>query len=349
MTLSFFLLLTASLFLLQIVLLCYLVIRKKRRQRYEEEVESQYNHLVEPFSSYMMEPSDVRFFYAIRSIKHQEVVLERLLNGYVAFTKEAHSSPLVKQLSERFLTEPYRQRLNRRNWAKRINTLHYIEDFHMVSLSPVLLEQLAISNKLDAETRQLIRTLASLDETKVLTELSRFSNAPLRLYADVFSRLKKETAVKEIQSALESTDLSLKHAALIFVGQSGSLAFLPAVEKELAVPHAETRIQALKAIFRLEYMSDPDLLAPFFKSEIWAERMFAARIAGILQLSRYKETLGILLGDSVWWVRYSAAEAFTHFSDGDLLLAHLAENHPDRYGRDMAAQWQIYQPGGARQ
>lgn len=346
MTIYFFLLMIAFLFLFQIALLFYLVIRKKKRQRYEEEIESQYNHLTESFSSYIIEPSDVRFLYAIRTIQHQEVVLERLLNGYVAFTKEANISPLVKQLSEEFLTEPYSRILGQRNWAKRINILHYIEDFHMTSLSPVLFERLTAANTLDVETQQLIRTLASLDETKVIKELGRFPNVPIRLYVDVFNRLHKESTPKEIQSALDGTDVTLKYAALVFIGQSGAISFLPAVEKELESSHAETRIQALKTLFRLEYMSDPDLLAPFFESSIWTERMFAARIAGILQFSRYKKILSTLLGDSVWWVRYSAAEAFTHFSDGDVILAHLSENHSDRYGRDMAAQWRIYRPGG---
>ncbi|MGB6407210.1 MAG: hypothetical protein WBF39_07020 [Planococcus donghaensis] len=47
-----------------------------------------------------------------------------------------------------------------------------------------------------------------------------------------------------------------------------------------------------------------------------------------------------LLGDSVWWVRYSSAEALTQFADGDILLSHLSANHPDRYARDMATQWE---------
>lgn len=348
MTLYFFLVLIMLLFLFQLVLLLYLTRRKKERQRYEEEIEQQYIHLTEPFSSYIMDPSDVRFLYAIRTVQHKEVVLERLLNGYVGFTKGANFSPLVKQLSEEFLTESYSRILGQRHWARRINALHYIEDFHMMSLSPVLFKQLVSANKLDVETQQLVRTLASLDETRVIAELQRFSAVPSRLYVDIFGRLQKESASKEIETALKGTDAALKHAALVFIGQSGALSFLPFVEQELENTQVETRIQALKTIFRLEYLSDPDLIEPFFESSHWTERMFAARIAGILQLSRYKKTLSTLLGDSVWWVRYSAAEAYTRFSDGDMLLAHLSENHPDRYGRDMAAQWRTYRSGGTR-
>lgn len=347
MTLSFFLLLTAFLLLFQIGLLLSLVIRKQKRKRYEEEVEKHYVHLTELFSSYIIDPSDMRFHYAIKSIDHQQVVLERLLNGYVSFIKGGSASPVVKQLSEEYLTKTYTLILGQRNWAKRLNTLHYIEDFHMQSLSVLLLERLKNSSKLDMETQQLVRTLASLNETAVVDELTRFSNVPVRLLVDVFSRLKKRNSNEQIRAALEGSDEKLKHAALAYIAHAGSLAFLPQVEKELASNQPETRIQALKTIFRLEYMSDPELLAPFFESSSWTERMFAARIAGVMQFSRYKKTLSTLLGDSVWWVRYSAAEAYTHFSDGDLILAHLSENHPDRYGRDMAAQWQTFRPGGA--
>lgn len=348
MTLSFFLLLTILLLLFQMGLLLYLVIRKRKRQRLEEEIESQYKHLTEPFASYMMDPSDARFLYAVKSIPHQQVVLERLLNGYVAFTKEGSASPLVQQLSEEFLTESYTCVLNQRNWARRVNTLHYIEDFHMRSLAPILRERLKQAGKLDVETQQLIRTLASLNEDVVIEELNRFPNAPVRLFIDVFHRLNKTNAEKHVKAALEGENETIKHAAFTYIAHSGAMTFLPQVEKELASPQVETRIQALKTIFRLEYLSEPDLLAPFFDSPFWTERMFAARIAGIMQFSRYKQTLSTLLGDSVWWVRYSAAEAYTHFSDGDVILAHLSENHPDRYGRDMAAQWQTFQPGGAR-
>ncbi|WP_050179989.1 HEAT repeat domain-containing protein [Domibacillus robiginosus] len=348
MTLSFFLVLTAILLLFQMGLLLYLIVRKKRRQRLEEETENEYAHLTEPFASYMTDSSDVRFLYAVKSIDHQQIVLERLLNGYVAFTKGANASPLVKQLSEEFLTDPYTRILGQRNWARRINTLHYIEDFHMRSLAPALLERLKNAGTLDVETQQLVRTLASLNETAVVDELKRFLNVPVRLFIDVFNRLDKANANEQIKTALEGSDEAAKHAALAYIAHSGALSFLPDVERELASSHTEIRIQALKTIYRLEYMSDPDLLAPFFDSSFWTERMFAARIAGIMQFSRYKQTLSTLLGDSVWWVRYSAAEAYTHFSDGDVILAHLSENHPDRYGRDMAAQWQTFRPGGAR-
>ena len=341
MSLIFYLILSISLLAGQLILLLTLAWRKQRLSAKEEAITQQYEALIDVFSSYMLDPSDDRFIQEIRSNPHKIVVLERLLNGYVSVTKGGVASPLVKGLSEEFLSAHYAKQLSRKNWALRMNTLYYIEDFRMESLKPVLKEKLDKSTQLDLETQQLIRTLASLDETATIPALARYPDAPVRLYTDVFKRLDESTRLKELDAALrnEKTNSALKHAAISYIGLAGLTSFLPYLENELRVQEGEMRIQSLKAILNMQYLSDPGLLLPFLESSSWPERMYASRIAGRLQLSRFKETLSTLLGDPVWWVRYSAAEALVQFSDGDILLSHLSANHPDRFARDMASQW----------
>ncbi len=341
MSLSFFLILSISLLLGQIVLLLVLAWRKKRMSAKEQAIDQQYKALIDVFSSYMMDPSDDRFIQEIRDNPHKIVVLERLLNGYVAVTKGGLTSPLVKKLSEDFLSAHYASQLLRKNWAIRMNTLHYIEDFHVESLKPVLKEKLEKSSQLDQETQQLIRTLASLNDPATIAVLTRHPDAPVRLYTDVFKRLEEGTRLEQLDAAMrnEKPNSALKYAAISYIGMAGLTSFLPRLENELTKEEGEMRIQSLKAILQLQYLSDPSLLLPFLESSSWPERMYASRIAGKLQFSRFKEVLSVLLGDPVWWVRYSAAEALVQFSDGDILLSHLAANHPDRFARDMASQW----------
>lgn len=341
MSITFFLILSLTLLLVQLVLLFALAWRKKKMSAKEQAIIQQYEVLTETFSSYMVDPSEDRFLEEIRSNPHQTVVLERLLNGYVSVTKGGVTSPQVTKLSEDFLSVHYARQLSNKNWAIRMNTLYYIEDFQMQSLKPVLKEKLGKSSQLDQETQQLIRTLASLDEPATISVLAGYPDAPVRLYTDVFKRLEEKTRLKELDAALrnEPPNKALKHAAMSYIGMSGLIAFLPRIEGELESEEGETRIQALKAILHLQYLTDPDSLVPFLHSPSWPERMYACRIAGKLQLSRFKENLSTLLGDPIWWVRYSAAEALVQFSDGDILLAHLSADHPDRYARDMAAQW----------
>lgn len=341
MTIYSFWLLNAFLFLSQLVLLLVLALRKHKLSEKDRTINQQYDALTDAFSSYMMDPADDRFLQEIRSTPHQTVVLQRLLNGYVSVTKGSTTSPLVAQLSEDFLTERYAKQLTQRKWAIRMNTLYFIEDFHMQSLTPMLKEKLQKTTRLDQETQQLLRTLASLNEPETLVVLAQYPDAPVRLYLDIFKRLEERTRSQALSAALqnETHNKTLKHAAISYIGMTGLIAFLPRIESELQNADGEMRIQALKAIFHLQFITDPSLLLPFFQSPSWQERMFASRIAGRLQLSRFKETLSELLGDSVWWVRYSAAEALVQFADGDILIAHLAATHPDRFARDMANQW----------
>lgn len=341
MSLYFFWILSLSLLITQLVLLLGLAWRKRKMLDTEQAINQQYELLSDTFSSYMVDPSDDRFIQEIRNNPHKIVVLERLLNGYVSVMKGGVESPLVAKLSEDFLSAHYARQLWHKNWAIRMNTLYYIEDFNMSSLKPVLSEKLAKSSRLDQETQQLIRTLSSLDEPATISVLARYPDAPVRLYTDVFKRLAEKTRMEELDAALrnETPNQALKHAAISFIGMSGLIAYLPRIESELNSEEGELRIQALKAILHLQYLTDPDILLPFLHSSSWTERMYAARIAGKLQLSRFKEKLSTLLGDPVWWVRYSAAEALVQFSDGDILLSHLSAVHPDRYARDMAAQW----------
>lgn len=341
MTLYSYWILSISLLLAQLVLLLVLAWRKQKLAAKEGAIVEQYQALTDSFSSYMMDPEDDRFVQEIRSNPHQITVLERLLNGYVSVTKGGVDSPLVAELSEEFLAAHYAKQLKRNNWAFRMNTLYFIEDFHMKSLKPLLKEKLRKSSQLDQETQQLIRTLASLNEPETISVLAQYPDAPVRLYIDVFKRLEEPTRLEELDAALrnEPPNKARKHAAISYIGMAGLTAFLPRIENELESPEGELRIQALKAILNLQYLSEPSLLLPFLQSDSWPERMYASRIAGRLQLSRFKEVLSDLLGDPVWWVRYSAAEALVQFSDGDILLAHLSANHPDRYARDMADQW----------
>ncbi|ANU28156.1 hypothetical protein I858_014280 [Planococcus versutus] len=299
----------------------------------------------------MTDPSDEHFLKEIRNSSHQVVILERLLNGYVSVTKNSTMSPLVAKLSEDFLTEHYAKQINQRNWAIRMNTLYFIEDFHMKSFAPLVKEKLCKTHKLDQETQQLIRTLTSLNDPMTISVLAQYPEASVRLYIDVLKRLSPITRLQELNTALlnQENNKPLKYASISFIGTSGLTNFLPQIEEEFQNQDEEIRIQALKTVWHLQHLSDPSLLIPFLHSTSWQERMFATRIVGKLQLSRYKEVLSELLGDSVWWVRYSSAEALTQFSDGDVLLHHLAVHHPDRYARDMASQWEISLIGSEKQ
>lgn len=346
MTLFIIFYLIFALIFFQMVLLAFLSIRKWKMNADEKEINHLYNSLLDPFISYMTGQEQHLFIDQIETSRYRSILVEKLLAYYVAVIKGSSFTQEVNVLSEKYLSGPYTAVLKKNNWAKRVNTLHFIEVFKIQSLSPLLLERLYKVKKLDVEAQQLIRTLASLNETSVLDLLRKYPNAPMRLYLDSFSRLDRKLAEQEVEKALAENVIPIKLSAIAFIGTASLLPFRPHVEQELQSATTEIRIQSLKTLFRLHYMDKPDAIEPFFHSDNWTERMFAARIAGVMTLERFKPKLRHLLSDPVWWVRYSAAEAFSHFGDGELLLTYFSENHEDRFARDMAKQWIILKAGG---
>lgn len=346
MTLHLFIWLVVGMVAFQLFLLGYLVLKKIIRQRKEKRLEEVYMNTLTPFVDYVADPENSDFHSLLESLKEREVILERLLNHYISVTKDSASSPILQRLSKRYLSKKYRNQLTSSSWSTRMNTLHYIEDFKVSGLADNLLQRLQQTKQWTAEAQQLCRALAALNDERVLEEMERFSDLPTRHYVDVLMRFNEEATQHSLQKGLSQGNASFMQAALIYIGQKSVSSFLPQVEQMLKSEKNELRIQALKTIQRLEYISDPQVLAVFFSSENWVERMLVARISGVLRLSRYQRELNMLLGDSVWWVRYAAAEAFTNFNNGDLILTHLSEEHEDRYARDMANQWKSLYIGG---
>lgn len=346
MTLHLFIWLVVGMFAFQLLLLGYLVLKKVIRQRREKRLEEVYMNTLTPFVDYVAEPEHSNFRPLLESLKDREVILERVLNHYISVTKDSASSPILQSLSKRYLSKKYAKQLASSSWSVRMNTLHYIEDFKVIGLTDNVLQRLQQTKQWTAEAQQLCRALAALNDERVLEEMDRFGDLPTRHYVDILIRFDEVATQNSLQKALKQGNASFMQAALIYIGQKSVSSFLPQVEQMLKSEKNELRIQALKTIQRLEYISDPQVLTVFFSSENWVERMLVARISGVLRLSRYQGELNILLGDPVWWVRYAAAEAFTNFSNGDLILTHLSEEHEDRYARDMANQWKTLYIGG---
>jgi HEAT repeat protein len=68
-------------------------------------------------------------------------------------------------------------------------------------------------------------------------------------------------------------------------------------------------------------------------------RIHAAAAARLLPREQAFPVLWERLGDPSWWVRRAASEALARLGRAGLAeLGRAAASHPDRFGRDMAAQ-----------
>ncbi len=103
----------------------------------------------------------------------------------------------------------------------------------------------------------------------------------------------------------------------------------------------EVRAAAFRAVAHLE-QPPPEVLPRVLDGltdREEATRAQAARAARRLLAVDAVPALVDALGDRSWWVRRAAAETLSAIPDeGAMALADAAAHHPDRYGRDMAAQ-----------
>ncbi|TFE01651.1 HEAT repeat domain-containing protein [Jeotgalibacillus salarius] len=331
--------------LLQVVLLTYLSFSKQKVIRKDNEVEQVYHRVLNPYLAYLSGEGDQE--PDLPSNEETRIsVIEKLLSGYVSNIKSTGDEKRLKHTAEKHLSEYYRDILNKGSWAERVNALYYIEDFRMDLLQSEVKRHFHSLKERDEEYRQSLRVLASFGE-KALIQLLKsddtFSTGFIkellrRLPADLLEELKKE---KDIPVFFQIGMIS-------YFGETGYYEHLPYVEHHITHSEKEVRLKALAALCQYRYISSADKLAPFLTSELWEERMYGARLSGILQLTRYSTTLMKLAGDSKWWVRFAACEALKQMPDGEILLTFAAEGHEDLYARDMARQLQTLKTGVSR-
>lgn len=329
-----FLSLFVTLAIFQLLLLLYLANKKIKTNKKLAHEQAIYAEAMPAYIQYLnSDPNE-----SIPLPPDEYHVAEQLFSDCMAIIKDEKLQNNVRESASSYLSSHYEKVMKTRDWSSRVNALYYMEDFRMTSLQPLLSNRLKEVHTNDEETQQLIRTLAAMGDLSVLTYLENEPESTESMYLSVFSRLPEDVVPKAIDYVNKDGSLKAKTSLLMYFGLAKNLAYLPFVEEKLHDENSSLQIQALKAIFRMNYISDANLLTPFFKSDNWIERMFAVKIAGVLSLSQFEHILVELLGDPIWWVRYYTADALL-LTFGENKLKEISKSHPDHFARDMASQW----------
>lgn len=331
--LTFFIILFIVLALSQLLLLLFLVSKKMKKSKREMHEDHIYKESMPLFIQYLYNEQDVY----IPLPPEEYRVAEKLFSDSMAITTDEGLQHKIRESATYYLSSYYKRVLNTGAWPARVNALYYIENFRMESLQPILKRRLEEIKIHDEEKQQLIRTLAAIGDLSILAYLEKDQSATETVFLSAFTRFPEDVIPQAVEYVSLHGSSKAASSLLMYFGLSKKLEYLQLVEEKLFHELPEMRIQALKAIFRMSYLSDTKFLEPFFKSEIWEERMFAAKIVGALTLPQFESELSESLGDPVWWVRYSTADAILQ-TFGESKLLELSQSHPDPYARDMASQ-----------
>ncbi|ADI00228.1 HEAT repeat domain-containing protein [Salisediminibacterium selenitireducens] len=334
-------LMTAAVLLgVQLLVLGYIIQKKTKERRFEEKVEHLFSKNLSAYLSYITGEQT----YEPRLPKSQALkreVLERLLNEVGGKTSDPDQHARIQDIAELHLSEVYRRSLLKDKWADRVNTLYFIQDFHMKNLNDAVWEHLQKLEHNDEEYRQALRVLAGFQDERVVDFLLYEDRLSFGFAKELIRRVSTDSLRRLAERSGESREdvpAVLEEAFVIHCGEAGLYEFLPFVESKLEDDRLEMRIKAFKSLCNYQYISDPSVMPSFFNSSYWEERMYAARLAGIMNLEEFIDFLKHLAGDNVWWVRFAACEAIGMFNDGESVLRDMAENHEDGYARDMALQ-----------
>ena len=330
--------LIAGLLLTQLVLLVWMMVRKKRELSLQNRVKKLDEQLTEEFSAFIEGKviHHPRFPHEQKlKIDLMESILERSLEGADTLEKKDR----IRQLAEASLGDIYRNRLHYAGWSNRINALYFIEDFRMHSLDDeVYTNTDRRKRKKDEEYRQGLRTMAVLQDRRVFLLLEEDMDVPFPLLKEVFQRLDRTSVSYWFSRYDDVADIPepLLCAFISHCGDIKSADDQEVVELALRDSRPEVRIKALKALSSYQAINEPARLLPFFQSERWEERLMVAKLAGQAGLKQYGTQLLKLMEDREWWVRFAAANAIRVLPDGEAHLRKIASGHKDPYARDMA-------------
>ena len=322
---------------LQLMLLALLITSKIRLLRRDGVVEEQIEAVSPHFIAYIEGTTNSAPELEL-GLKWRISVAEGILNRISSSFEEEAAKKRLSELAEKYLSSHYRSTLKGGKWADRINALYFIEDFHMMSLRQDVYVHYQSLRKHDEEFRQCLLTATSLQESRLLKDILEHESISTGLIKEILFRL-DDTYLEEMMRRVESdavTSEKVLYAFITFLGEQKNRRFYPFIEGKLCDDRKEVRLKAMSSLCDFEEFSNPHLLAPFFTSEYWEERMYAAKIAGACGLTQYQSSMIELFSDSVWWVRFSAADNIYKFQEGDALLAQVSHEHSDDYARDIA-------------
>jgi hypothetical protein len=321
-----------------ILMLMYLLIRKRMEQKRIRSTSLMKESLRPLLIAEMIKGNES----GLDRYKKDAVFFSAVEDNLKEFSSNLDSSSYEKTISEtaeKYLAESIEKDLSGSRWGDRMNALTAIKDFQMYSFVPWLWTLYDKPRTSVQEKNLILQTAAGADDRRLLEVL--ISSPPYQstfFYKQIIRRVSPEM-IDMILSRFSGLPSSFRVAVLSYIGEKRELPLLRFVESCLESDDHEVRVNAIKAIRDIGFITNPQSLLAFSVSKSWVEQMSFAQAAGELAYPVYKERLIELLSSSHWWVRYYAGEALSKYKDGKMILKESAANHHDAFARDMASQW----------
>ncbi|TDL63160.1 HEAT repeat domain-containing protein [Paenibacillus amylolyticus] len=271
----------------------------------------------------------------------QQLLLQRLAQGPVE-----HETLRIRLLSWQVFGSSYRSVLKTRKWSERVNTLLYIEQFHMIELLPRLEDMLRVTSCTPLERFIILRIYARTGYFRIVKELlreqyvwsdSQYLQILLLLTDSSWTRLKDH--FKDVPYQVQC---NIVHAIRIRDDQTEGAVVL--LEKLILGEDALLRTLAYQALAQVGRGRE-ELLKGLLL--VWnesgeerqrSERLTVTRLMGTVHADAFIPRLKIMMGDPSFQIRQEAANSLARYEQGLEELRETAVHHPDKYARQIAEE-----------
>ncbi|WP_433742314.1 HEAT repeat domain-containing protein [Falsibacillus pallidus] len=328
---------SSTIFVLLIILLSYLIIRKtseiQSRKKIDRLKETFHPFLLE----YVMEGKKTRKL--IVDSPRKMIAMEELLENYGELLKDDAAENKISSLAEKHLSSFYLKGLRSRKWSSRMNALYHIELFQLNGMSEHVCYSICRKNASKEEIVEGLKILAQFSHPS-LFELIQYKFTDLKDmdYRKILVYLSDEN-LDPIILSYHILKPELQWALLDILGQKKEFKYLPLIESIYRNYKGEVRLRAAKAIASIGYIRSYEMYLPLASSQIWQERLMAAKIFGRANETSLLPYLENLLSDHSWYVRSEAGHALSIINGGEKVLQNAIINSTDPFARDMAREW----------
>lgn len=269
------------------------------------------------------------------------IAIEEMLNTFI---KTINGNTITEKISAYmniYFVPHYKKMLKSNHLSHRLNVLYKIFDFKLNTLIDDMIELYTSAKRLSREEyMQIYINLAVFQHNYLLDVLLSPKITINRTeYRQILYEL-EEDLISNLSNQYPHLHIDLKFSLIRDIGYKNMLKLVPFLVERLYDENLEIRIRALKSLSQVGYEVEEHIILPFVYSEIWEERMLAAKYLGSTNYPNTLIYLHNLIRDSSWWVRRNAAHAINRQRDGIEVLENIIRfDDDDKFSQDVAEEF----------
>ena len=312
----------------------YILLTTKKMQWQEQQYHTYLKKQEQAWHSYLLEGEAIAPEMVPKNAGMLRAI-EEICSTYLRLLNDKEIQQRITRFAETYLTKRYRQQLMSRTWSTRMNALRYIGLLKMTSL--VEESRKLLTKNISQEERFELLQLLALQNPETLLTILKEQHLPKNEYKRLLRLLPTKELVQVIEQSMDLPQVAQLALAEVAAERRDPF-LLPYAVQLLKNEDSELRIGGLKISYALQATLPSTIIAPFVTSDLYVERLFAAKNLAHNTAREALPQLKKLLSDENWYVRNEAAKVIAEHEDGAQLLRDVIATSPDRYAVDIAKQ-----------